>query len=91
MGIRPTTDRHYVAIDEPDTKVGAIFLPLNSADPKCMGTVLESGKNDEGVEKGSRVLFHKYAGHQIEGEQDGGGTAMLHTDDILATFEEDEA
>ena len=89
MSIRPTKDRHYVAIDEPETKVGLIHLPTDTAEPKFTGTILEAGENSEGLAKGKKILFHNYVGHQVEGERGEGGTAMLDTDDILAIIEED--
>lgn len=76
MKINPLADRVLVKpLDQPEVKKGSIIIPDTAKEKPQEGKVMAVGKgrlNDAGeriapeVKKGDRVLFRKYAGTEID-------------------------
>ena len=90
MAIRPLHDRVLVKRLESEEKTkGGIIIPDSAKEKPLEGEVLavgpgrrdDSGKLQElGVKKGDKVLFGKYAGTEIKGDDAEG--VILREDDI---------
>ena len=95
INVRPLGDRILVeAVEEKETKKGAIIIP-DSAKEKPMESVvvaLGTGKTDDNgkkvpfeVKKGDRILVSKYGGTEIK--LDGKEYKILNSDDVLAVID----
>ena len=95
MKIRPLQDRIIVKrIDEEETTKGGIIIPDTAKEKPEQGKVVAAGKGrvmDDGrvqkldVKKGDRVLFGKYAGTEVNIEDE--EHLIIREDDVLAILE----
>lgn len=96
MRIRPLDDRVLIKpIEAEDKTSGGIVLPDTAKEKSQRGEVVEVGAGkllDNGervplsVKKGDRVVFGKYAGHEIK--IDGTQHQIMREHEILAVLEE---
>src|SRR4030095_8508266 len=90
LNVRPVGDRILVEpVEEKDLKgkKGGIIIP-DTAKEKPMESVvvaLGTGKTDDKVKKGERVLVSKYGGTEIK--LDGKEYKILNSDDVLAVID----
>lgn len=92
MNITPLADRVLVKpIDQPEVKKGGIIIPDTAKEKPQEGEVMAVGKGrmtDSGdriepeVKKGDKVLFGKYAGTEINIDEE--KYLILRESDILA-------
>ena len=94
MKLRPLYDRVLVKPIEEEVKKGGIIIPDTAKERPQQGEVIEVGEgrvNDDGkviplkVKKGDRVLFSKYAGTEIEIDDE--EYLIMRESDILAVIE----
>ncbi len=95
MKIRPLQDRILVRrIDEEEKTKGGIIIPDTAKEKPQEGKVLAVGKgkvSEEGkllrldVKKGDRILFSKYAGTEVNVENE--EHLIIREDDVLGVCE----
>ena len=95
MNIRPLQDRLIVKrIDEEDTTAGGIIIPDTAKEKPQEGKVVATGNGkvaDDGnlvpleVKKGDRVLFSKYAGSEVNIENE--EHLIIREEDVLGILE----
>jgi chaperonin GroES len=95
MNIRPLYDRIVVKrIEEPETKVGGLFIPDTAKEKPQEGEVVAVGKGkrlEDGkvivldVKVGDRILFGKYSGNDIK--IDGQELLIMREDEVLGILE----
>lgn len=84
MNIKPLGERIIVKpLKQEEKTEGGIFLPetANKEKPQ-QGNVIAVGPDFKGVKKGDKVLFAKYAGTEVEIENE--KYLVLGEDDVLA-------
>ncbi|MCD6125244.1 co-chaperone GroES [bacterium] len=94
MKIKPMYDRILVKPIEVEVKKGGIIIPDTAKERPQQGEVIEVGEgriNDEGkivplkVKKGDKILFAKYAGTEIEIDDE--EYLIMRESDVLAIIE----
>ena len=90
MSIRPLADRVLIKAAAAEEKtVGGIIIPDSAKEKPLQGVVVAAGngtKDEEMVVKaGDNVLYGKYAGTEIEFENE--KFLIMHQSDILAIVE----
>lgn len=93
MKIKPTEDRILVKRHKAEEKTsGGIILPDNSKEKLSKGEIIEVGAgrmNDKGelipmtLKKGQQVIFGKWSGTEIEGED----LVVMKESDVIAVIE----
>jgi chaperonin GroES len=85
--LKPIKDRLIVVVDEaPDTTEGGIVVPDQAKEKPVRGVVQAAGPETKYVKDGSKILFSRYAGSEINlGKET---FLILREDDILTTIEE---
>ena len=91
MALRPLRDRVLVErIEEPEQKVGGIYIPDSAKEKPQEGEVIAAGEGkykEDGtrqpldVKQGDRVLFGKYSSSEIK--IDGEDLLIMREDEIL--------
>lgn len=84
MNIKPLGERIIVKpLKQEEKTEGGIFLPETASKEKPQqGNVIAVGPDFKGVKKGDKVLFAKYAGTEVEIENE--KYLVLGEDDVLA-------
>ena len=84
MNIKPLGERIIVKpLKQEEKTEGGIFLPETASKEKPQqGNVIAVGPDFKGVKKGDKVLFAKYAGAEVEIENE--KYLVLGEDDVLA-------
>lgn len=90
MKVKPINRKILVKRIEEEIKKGGIIIPDTAKEKPQKGKVIEVakvGKDDEPmqVKKGDKVLFGKYAGTEIEIDNE--EYLIMAEDDILAIYE----
>ncbi len=95
MKIRPLQDRLLIQrIEEEEKTKGGIIIPDTAKEKPQEGSVIAAGKgkvSEEGkvrrldVKKGDRILFSKYAGTEINIENE--EHLIIREDDVLGIIE----
>ncbi len=95
MKIRPLQDRLLIQrVDEAEKTKGGIIIPDSAKEKPQEGKVLAVGKgkvSEEGklqpldVKKGNRILFSKYAGTEVNIENE--EHLIIREDDVLGVIE----
>ena len=95
MKIRPLQDRILVQrVDEEDKTTGGIIIPDSAKEKPQEGRVIATGNGklgDDGnvtpleVNKGDRVLFSKYAGSEVNIENE--EHLIIREEDVLGILE----
>ena len=90
MKVKPINRKILVKRVEEEIKKGGIIIPDTAKEKPQKGKVIEVakvGKDDEPmqVKKGDKVLFGKYAGTEIEIDNE--EYLIMAEDDILAIYE----
>lgn len=94
LGIVPLNDRIIIRQEDPEKKIGRIFLPDGSQEPPARGKVLAVGRGtrlpdgtimEPAIKPGDAVVFAKWAGDKIE--HDGEELLMLREQDVMAVIE----
>jgi len=91
LNLQPLNDRILVRVDEPEKRVGSIYLPDPAQEKSNKGTVLAVGPgklNDDGgrripqVRVGDRVLFRTYPVDSIADDE--GGMLAMSEENVIA-------
>ena len=95
MKIRPLQDRLLIQrVDEEEKTKGGIIIPDTAKEKPQEGKVIAAGKgkvSEEGklrpldVKKGDRILFSKYAGTEVNIENE--EHLIIREDDVLGVIE----
>lgn len=87
LKIKPRKGWILVKEDEPDTKVGQVYLPSTTEqEKKSQGVVLEVGAGIDDVKKDDLVIFGVFAGEPVLLPNDKAKYRLLMDADILATL-----
>ena len=83
--IRPRAGWILVKEDEPDTKVGQVYLPSTTEqEKKSQGIVLEVGAGIDDLKKGDVCVFGTFAGEPILLPNDKAKYRLLLDEDVIA-------
>lgn len=84
INIKPIGERLVVKPSESETKtISGIYLPDNAKEKQNFGEIVAIGKiEDQELKIGQRVLYSKYAGTEIE--LDNENYIILELKDVLA-------
>ena len=80
--IEPMGDRVLVRRHEAKDKIGSIHLPAQAKQLPMAGTVIAKGSAVHSLDEGETVLFSKYAGTEIEHNEE--KLLLLAEGDVLA-------
>ena len=87
MWIEPLYDRVVIKrVDEEETTVGGIIIPETAKEKPIQGIIKMTGAEAKGVKAGQRVLFGKYAGTEIEIDQE--ELLIMREEDIIGIVHE---